>query len=137
MTAVPAHQRTRAQPRPFPQHRPGQAPRAHLRPVSAPSHQRSLASFAWTCISIIVAALAAMLIINTQMAAGAYDRRDMRLEIAALHQQRAALVTQLDANAAPHHLSQAAAALGMVPATTVGFISLGDAQVTEADGGVE
>lgn len=124
-----------SQPNTQPTPRPGTRSRAHLRPVSAPSHQRSLASFAWTCISIIVVALAAMLIINTQMAAGAYERRDMRLEIAGLHQQRAALVTHLDANAAPHHLAQVATALGMVPATTVGFISLSTEQVTETDRG--
>lgn len=114
---------------------PGHKPRPALRAVPAPAQARSIAPFAWLCISIIVAALGAVLVLNTAMTEGAYDVRDLKIEIASLHQERAAALTQLEANAAPASLAADAAALGMVPAERLGFVSLADDAVLGEGGG--
>jgi len=108
--------------------------REHLRPVSAPQHERTLAPFAWLCVAIVLAALGAVLALNTSMAEGAYESRDLKVEIADLHQQRATALTQLESNAAPGALAQQAQTLGMVPADNIGFITLATGQVLEAGG---
>ncbi len=113
--------------------RPGAAPgeRRHLRPVQAPEQSRSLMPFAIACVAIVVAALAAVLLINTTMAQGAYERRDLRIEIAGLHQQSAAYRETLEENSSPASLAARAAALGMAPAGALGFVSLSDGIVLE------
>ena len=132
MSAAPARQHRSA---PFA--RPATAPaprRDHLRAVAAPEHSRSLVPLTWASVSIIIGALAAVLLLNTAMAEGAYERRDLKIEIAQLHQQRAALITELEANSSPHLLAKNAAALGMVHARAMGFISL-EARVAVDAGG--
>jgi hypothetical protein len=70
--------------------------------------------------------------LNTVMAQGAYERRDLKIELSELHQQRSALITALEANSAPQHLSNTARDLGMAPAGTLGVISLEDSRVWES-----
>lgn len=106
----------------------------HLRAVSAPRHSRSIVPFAWLCVSIVVVALAAVLALNTTMAEGAYQTRTLKIEIAQLHQQRAATLTQLEANAAPQALAQRAQDLGMEPSGRIGFVTLESGKVLEAGG---
>src|SRR5690606_19620184 len=72
--------------------------RDHLRPVESPAPGRPLAPVVWLCLAVIVASLGLMLVINTAMAEGAYERRDIKLELASLHHERASLVTVLEAN---------------------------------------
>lgn len=128
MSAAPARQA-----RPIPHsHAPRSAPQRHLRAVAAPEQARSLVPFALLCATIVVVALAAVLMLNTAMASGAYERRALKIEIADLHGQRTALVTELERQAAPERLSEGATALGMQPAEVLGFISLGDSVVIES-----
>lgn len=105
--------------------------RPHLRAVAAPEQARSLAPFAWTCILIIVGALVGVLLLNTTMAEGAYERRDLKIEIANLHQERSQLITELEANSSASRLAEAAAALGMEKSQTQGFVSLREGSVLE------
>ena len=72
--------------------------------------------------------------LNTSMAEGAYKARDLKIEIADLHQQRATALTKLESNAAPGALAQQALTLGMVPADRIGFVTLATGQVLEAGG---
>ena len=113
-----------------PQGAPGR--RDHLRAVAAPEQARSLVPFAWTCALIIIGALTAVLFINTSMARGAYERRDLKIEIAALHEQKATLVTKLEQKSSPDELGADARGLGMLPADRFGFISLADTLVIES-----
>lgn len=106
-------------------------PHRHLRAVQAPEQARSIAPFAWTCILIVLAAMAAVLLINTQMAKGAYERRDLKIEIASLHTQAESLRGELERNAAPSYLAQRASDLGMELAPTLGSISIADGAVLE------
>ncbi|MGC4175776.1 hypothetical protein [Demequina sp.] len=117
-----------------PQRRPGPTPgrRDHLRAVAAPEQARSLVPFAWMCALIIIGALTSVLFINTSMASGAYERRDLKIEIADLHEQRAALVTTLEEKSSPDQLGADARKLGMQPADRFGFISLADTVVIES-----
>ncbi|WP_062522437.1 hypothetical protein [Demequina silvatica] len=125
MSAAPLRQQRAYAPR------PEAAPRRQLRAVSAPDTPRSLAPFALLCIGIVLAALASVLLINTSMAEGAYERRDLKLEIADLHVQQAALNETLDGNASPASLADRAARLGMAPASALGTVSLSDGMVLE------
>ncbi len=106
--------------------------REHLRAVSAPQRSRSIAPFAALCVALVLAALGAVLVLNTSMAEGSYEQRSLQIEIADLHQQRAAALTQLEANAAPGKLAAAATALGMEPAKQIGFVSLENDQILDA-----
>lgn len=105
---------------------------SHLRAVAAPQQARSLVPFALLCIGIVVAALASVLLINIVMTEGAYERRDLKLEIADLARQRDDLVMELEANAAPQQLAQRASELGMVQADTLGSVFLQQGVVLEA-----
>lgn len=136
MSAAPVRQHRPAV-RTAPNTAPAKQPprRDHLRAVAAPEQARSLAPFAWLCIGIIVAALAAVLLLNTAMASGAYERRDLKIELAELHEQRGALITELEANSSPHLLAATAEDLGMVHAGRFGFVSIENAAVLESDGG--
>ncbi len=76
------------------------------------------------CFAIIVGALVAVLVLNTSMAAAAYESRDLRIELATLTEQRGDLLARLDTNAAPQRLAAQAEQLGMVPASAIGFLSI-------------
>lgn len=130
MSASPL--RSHARPTVVPETTPQRAP--HLRAVTAPDHSRSIAPFAWLCVGIVIAALSAVLVLNTTMAEGSYVSRDIQIEIAQLHQQRAAALIQLEANAAPAALAHRAAELGMQPAGRIGFVALESGKVLEPGG---
>jgi len=136
MSAAPLRQQRPTTRGTAPRSAPTPAPRRrnHLRAVTAPDQVRSMVPFAWLCVSIVLGSLAAVLLLNTTMASGAYERRDLKIEIAGLHQERATLVTQLESNSSPQFLAQAAADMGMVPAETLGFMSLKDSIVLESGG---
>jgi hypothetical protein len=104
-------------------------------PVTRDRNGGSNAPFVVLCIGIIVGALVFVLLLNTTMAAGAYEARDLKIESVQLQEQRADLLMELDASAAPQRLAALAAELGMVRASEVGFISLADGTVTTAGGG--
>lgn len=136
MSAAPMRQQRPATRASVPLQKPASAPRRrdHLRAVAAPEQMRSMVPFAWLCVSIVLGAMAAVLLLNTTMASGAYERRDLKIEIASLHQERATLVTQLESNSSPQFLANVAADMGMVPAETLGFVSLKDSVVLESEG---
>ncbi|WP_152649715.1 hypothetical protein [Demequina oxidasica] len=135
MSAAPLRQRPSARAgAPLPSPRQAPRRREHLRAVAAPEQVRSMVPFAWLCVAIVLGSMAAVLILNTTMASGAYERRDLKIEIASLHQERASLVTQLESNSSPQFLANEAADMGMVPAETLGFVSLKDAVVLESEG---
>ena len=111
---------------------PNTGSRGHLRAVAAPEQARTLVPFAWACALIIIGALSAVLLVNTSMASGAYERRDLKIEIATLHEQRSSLVTQLEEKSAPARLGADARQLGMQPAHQFGFLSLANNVVIES-----
>ncbi len=103
-------------------------------PVSRSSGGGSNTPFVVLCVGLIVAAFVFVLLLNATMAAGAYEARDLKIESVQLQEQRADLLMELDANAAPQRLAERATELGMARASEVGFISLRDGTVTTAGG---
>jgi hypothetical protein len=103
-------------------------------PVPRESGGGSNVPFVVLCVGIIVAALVFVLVLNTTMAAGAYEAHDLKIESVQLQEQRADLLMALDASAAPQRLAARAAELGMVRASDVGFISLSDGTVMTLGG---
>lgn len=115
-------------PRPAPQ-RATPAPRARLRVVHAPAHERTRVPFVLLCMSILAAALLGALLLNTSMARGAYEAHDLTRQLASLARDEQGLSTALDAKASPAELAAAAQALGMVPAPGLAFLRLSDGAV--------
>lgn len=103
----------------------------------APSPQprsHTTVPFVALCVTIIVGTLVAVLLLNTTMAAGAYQGRDLIIETASLLEEKADLLLELEAHAAPQNLVEQAVGLGMVQANEVGYISLNDGTVRLAGG---
>jgi len=124
--------RSGARPVPAPANAPLRA--NHLRAVTAPLYSRSIVPFAWLCVGLVLASLSAVLVLNTTMAEGAYTSRDLKIEIAQLHQQRATALIQLESNAAPGALAGRAIELGMQSTGRIGFVTLETSKVLEAAG---
>jgi hypothetical protein len=87
------------------------------------------------CVTIILGALASVLVLNTAMARGSYESVSMRREIAEYQQQRVTLLTELEAASAPAGLAAAAQELGMARAERIGFVSLANGTVLESSAG--
>lgn len=78
---------------------------------------------------VLAASLLGVLLLNTAMAQGEYERYALATRLAQSAQQQQELVTQLDEKAAPARLAERAKALGMVPSTTSGYLRLSDGAV--------
>ena len=71
--------------------------------------------FVALCMAVLGASLLGVLLLNTSMAQGEYERYGLATRLAQSAQQQQELVTELDQAAAPARLAQRAKALGMVP----------------------
>jgi hypothetical protein len=80
-------------------------------------------------MAVLAGALLSALLLNTSMAATAYDKYDLSNELGQLNQHQQDLTAQLDAKASPNQLAAAAAALGMVPTNGTGWLRLSDGSV--------
>jgi hypothetical protein len=108
--------------------RPAAAP-ARLRVVAAPAHTRARAGLTAASVALLVVALVGLLVINVTLQRGAYQLRDQHRQVQRLTETRDALAERLQLAAAPAALAQRAAALGMVPAGSVAFLSAPDGTV--------
>jgi hypothetical protein len=111
--------------RPAPVTRP--TPRLLL--VRAPAQTRTRVPFVVACMAILAMALLAALLLNTTMARGAYEQRDLDLELARLASSQQDLSAALDQRASPAELAASARALGMVQARSTGWLRLADGTV--------
>lgn len=98
--------------------------RPDLRVVEGRDPRRSLVPLVLVALLVLVAAIIAPMVINTQMAETSFAIRDQQLKLNALEAQSWTLQTQLQEIASPISLEKAARAQGMVPAGATGFISL-------------
>lgn len=121
-------QAPRVQPRPSaPAPATRTAPR--LRLVRPPAQARTHVPFVVSCMAILGGALLSALLLNTQLAAGAYETRTMDVRLAELAREEQALAAQIDANTSPANLAAAAQGLGMQPAGPTGWLTLADGTV--------
>lgn len=118
--------RAPAQPRPAP--RPAPAP-PRLRLVPPPARARTRVPFVALCMAVLTASLLMVLLLNTSMAQGEYQRYALATRLAQSAQRQQELVIRLDEEAAPARLAARATALGMVPSTTGGYLRLSDGAV--------
>lgn len=80
--------------------------------------------FVLMCIAVLAGALVSVLLLNTSMAHGAYEERELQSTIARLSEQKQALLADLDAQSSPGALAKRARELGMVQDSTPAFIDL-------------
>ncbi|WP_263121025.1 hypothetical protein [Cellulomonas sp. RIT-PI-Y] len=122
--------RARALPRPSVQPEPRSAPR--LRLVRPPAQARSHVPFVVVCMAVLIVALLSALLLNTRLAAGSYEQHKLDVQLAELARTEQDLSAQLDQNSAPAQLAERAAALGMEPAGSTGWLRLSDGTVRGA-----
>ncbi|GCD19694.1 hypothetical protein CTKZ_12560 [Cellulomonas algicola] len=115
--------------RAYPAARPQPAPAPRLRLVRAPQTARTRVPFVLACMAVLTLALVSALLLNTQMAQGAYEKYGLTNELGRLNQDAKDLQAQLDQKASPAQLAAAARALGMVPADGTGWVRVADGTV--------
>jgi len=122
MSAMPAR---------APQIRPSAAPgwRPRLRIVRAPAPARTRMPFIALCMSILGGALLGALMLNTSMAATAYEIHDSEIRLARLSETEQVLAARADQLASPAQLAARATAIGMVPAEGSSYIRLSDGTI--------
>jgi hypothetical protein len=109
---------------------PRQAPhKARLRVVATPPQARSRAGLVFGCLSLLVAGLVGLLLLNVNLERGAYQLRADQARAAHLQEQRQALQEELAALQAPQNLAAAATRLGMVRNPNASFIRGSDGKV--------
>ena len=97
-------------------------PRIHL--VAVPAQSRSRVPFILLCMTILAGSLLCVLLLNTTMAHGSYEERDLQSQLARLAEQEQALLADLDAESSPGALAAHARELGMVQDPTPAFLNL-------------
>lgn len=106
------------------------ADRPHLRLVSPLRVEKaSRGVFAVVVLGLLGIGMLGMLLINTQLAQGAFVVADLQAQQRVLAEQEAMLSEQVAAAAAPETLEAAARGLGMVPSERPVFLTVPDGKV--------
>src|SRR5699024_12167980 len=103
--------------------------RPRLRIVRAPAASRSRAGFILLCVSILVGALLAVLMLNTAMATTAYEIHGQQGRLARLSETEQSLPQEVERLSSPVLLQQRAEALGIERAGGVRYMGLFDQSV--------
>jgi hypothetical protein len=107
-------------------------PTPRLRLVRPPEYVKARVPLTLGLIGLLAASLIVSLLLNTSMAAAAFETTALQKELSAVEQDNDELRTSLDAQSSPENLAAQARALGMVPATGTGWIRLSDSTVAGA-----
>ncbi|HOF62678.1 MAG TPA: hypothetical protein PLL54_00125 [Dermatophilaceae bacterium] len=108
-----------------PRHTSRSAPRRPtLRVVPAAIERTRNGVFAGACMAVLVLGLLTLLLLNTQLAQGAFVLKDLTRQQIALTDQKLELSRAIDAQRSPANVAAKAKALGMVPAASMAFIDL-------------
>jgi hypothetical protein len=107
---------------------PRQAPawRPRLAVVTSPRPARSFVPYLLLCTAILTASLLGALLLNTHMAATAYEIHDQQVALTRLDEAEASLRAQVEEAGSPATLQRRATELGMVPAEHLRFIRIAD-----------
>ena len=106
------------------------ADRPHLRLVSPLRVEKaSRGVFAVVVLGLLGIGMLGMLLVNTQLAQGAFVVADLQAQQRVLAEQEATLSEQVAAAAAPETLEAAARGLGMVPSERPVFLTVPDGKV--------
>lgn len=107
--------------------------RPRLRIVRAPAAGPSRAGFILLCVSILVGALLAVLMLNTAMATTAYQIHDQQVRLARLSESEQALAQEVERLSSPALLQQRAEELGMERADGMRYLVLSDQSILGGD----
>ncbi len=99
---------------------------ARLRVVPAAIERTGTGAFATICMVMLTIGLLTLLLLNTQLAQGAFTLHALEVSSGTLSDQEHELTRALDAERNPAALAKRAIDLGMVPATSMAFIRLQD-----------
>lgn len=111
-----------------PVRRASSPPALHV--VPAPPWRAPLAPFILVSVSVVVAGLLGLLLLNTLVATDSFRARALERESTLLHEREQTLHSDVAKLQAPGILAHRAKAQGMVPGNTPGFLRLGDGRVT-------
>ena len=75
-------------------------------------------------IGLFTAGLLLLLGVNTALTSGAFTLENMKLHLAAVNDQRDAVLNQVATYSSPNNLAVAATKLGMQPQTTINFLDI-------------
>jgi hypothetical protein len=101
--------------------------------VPSPAPARSVVPFIVLCVGILAAALLGVLLLNTQMAATAYEIHDKQIALNRLDEGEASLRAQVEEAGSPAALQTRATELGMVPAEDIRFVLLSEGSILGAE----
>ena len=100
-----------------------------LRVVPAAIRRTGGGVFAVLCIVVLAAGLVALLMMNTALASGIYQLKDLQGQSGTLTDQQEQLTQAVDDLRSPRNLAAKAQQLGMVPAKSMAFIRISDGSV--------
>ena len=98
--------------------------RPTLRVVPAAIERTRNGVFAGACMAVLVLGLLTLLLLNTQLAQGAFVLKDLNRQQVALTDEKLELSRAIDVQRSPANVAAKAKALGMVPAASMAFIDL-------------
>ncbi len=75
-------------------------------------------------IGVFTVGLLALLSINTALTSGAFTLENMKLHLAAVNDQRDAILNQVATHSSPSNLAIAATKLGMLPQNSIRFLNV-------------
>lgn len=85
--------------------------------------------FVALCLTILVGAMLGALLLNTAMAATAYEMQEQRIELARLSEHQQILTQQVERRGAPGALAAAATELGMERGEGTSYLRLEDGAI--------
>ncbi|MCI7551080.1 MAG: hypothetical protein PUK40_05660 [Actinomycetaceae bacterium] len=106
----------------------------NLRVVTSPAPSRGLFFVIGLCIAIFFTALVMCFSLNTLMVKGAYDVKEIKLELSGVQAREETLMGQVVELSTPVQLAKSASDLGMVPAESLSHIDLEAGTASALDG---
>jgi TolA-binding protein len=102
---------------------------APLRVVPAAIRRTGNGGFAVLCMALLAVGLVSLLMMNTALASGIYELKDIRAQSGTLTDQQEQLTQVVDDLRSPRNLADRAQQMGMVPAKSMAFVRLSDGTV--------
>jgi hypothetical protein len=100
-----------------------------LRVVPAAIRDSGNGPFALLCVVLLTAGLVALLMMNTALASGIYQLKNLQTQSGTLTDQQEQLTQAVDDLRSPRNLANRAQQLGMVPAKSMAFVRLSDGTI--------
>lgn len=84
----------------------------------------SNSAFIGFLIGVFTAGLLILLSVNTALTSGAFTLENMKLQLAAVNDERDAVLNQVAKHSSPDNLAKVATKLGMAPQTAINFLDI-------------